>query len=45
MWMIARDFLTPAEVDYLPFSAKLMTLECGMRFLTAYLKGDVYYKV
>lgn len=41
----ARDFLTPIEVDYLPFSAKLMTFECGMRFLTDYLDGDVYFKV
>lgn len=40
----ARDFLTPQEVDHLPFSAKLMTLECGMRFLTDYLEGDVYFK-
>ena len=37
-------FLTPKEVDHLSFSAKLMTLECGMRFLTDYLKGDVYFK-
>jgi len=40
----ARGFLTPQEVDLLSFSAKLMTLECGMRFLTDYLKGDVYFK-
>jgi len=40
----ARGLLTPEEVDYLPFSAKLMTLECGMRFLTDYLEGDVYFK-
>jgi len=40
----ARDFLTPIEIDYLPFSAKLMTLECGMRFLTDYLEGDIYFK-
>jgi len=40
----ARDFLTPLEVDYLPFSVKLMTFECGMRFLTDYLSGDVYFK-
>ena len=39
-----RDFLTPAEVDLLPFSARLMTLECGMRFLTDHLNGDVYFK-
>lgn len=41
----ARDFLTPTEVDYLAFSALLMTLECGMRFLTDYLEGDVYFRI
>ena len=41
----ARDFLTEEEVSYLPFSAKLMTFECGMRFLTDYLMGDVYFKI
>lgn len=41
----ARDFLTPTEVDYLPFSARLMTFECGMRFLADYLSGDVYFKI
>ena len=25
--------------------AKVMTYECGMRFLTDYLQGDVYFKV
>jgi hypothetical protein len=28
----------------LPLSAKLITLEIGMRFLTDYLMGDVYFK-
>ena len=23
----------------------MMTLECGMRFLTDYLEGDVYFKI
>jgi hypothetical protein len=41
----ARDFLTPIEVDYLPFSAKLMTFECGMRFLADHLSGDVYFRI
>jgi Ser/Thr protein kinase RdoA (MazF antagonist) len=41
----ARDFLTPTEIAYLPFSARLMTLECGMRFLADYLDGDVYFDV
>ncbi len=40
-----RDSLTELEVDYLPFSAKLMTFECGTRFLTDYLSGDTYFKV
>ena len=29
----------------LPMGAKLMTLECGMRFLADHLNGDVYFKV
>ncbi len=37
--------LNEAEVYYLPFSCKLMALECGMRFLTDYLKGDVYFRI
>ena len=36
--------LTQAERDMLPMGAKLMTLECGVRFLTDYLSGDVYFK-
>ncbi len=40
----AKDSLTENEIIYLPFSAKLMTLECGIRFLTDYLNGDVYFK-
>lgn len=36
--------LTEDEVKHLAFSAKLMTFECGMRFLTDYLDGDVYFK-
>lgn len=40
----AGDRLTPCEKENLAFSAKLMTLECAMRFLTDYLNGDVYFK-
>ncbi len=36
--------LTEKEIEFLPFSAKLMTLECGMRFLGDYFNGDVYFK-
>ncbi len=41
----AGSFLTPAELKYLPFSAKIMTFECGIRFLTDYLNGDTYFKI
>jgi hypothetical protein len=41
----ARDFLTPAEKRLLAFSGKLITFEIGIRFLTDYLAGDVYFKV
>jgi Ser/Thr protein kinase RdoA (MazF antagonist) len=41
----ARDFLTDEESRLLAFSAKLLTLECGIRFLTDHLNGDVYFKV
>ena len=33
------------ERELLPMGAKLMTLECGMRFLADYLNGDKYFKV
>ena len=36
--------LTEDEVMLLPEGAKMMTIECGMRFLTDYLQGDVYFK-
>ena len=39
-----RGTLTPGEVDHLPFSARLMTFEVGMRFLTDYLDGDIYFR-
>ena len=41
----ANKFLTPAEKDSLVTGAYLMTLECGVRFLTDYLSGDVYFKI
>ena len=36
--------LTEEEIALLPVGAMMMTLECGMRFLTDYLEGDVYFK-
>ena len=41
----AAEFLTKAERQHLAFSGKLITFEIGIRFLTDYLEGDVYFKV
>lgn len=37
--------LTENEVAALPLGAYTMTLECGLRFLTDYLDGDVYFSI
>lgn len=37
--------LTAEELAMLPMGAKMMTLECGIRFLTDYLEGDHYFKI
>ena len=36
--------LSNEEIMLLPEGAKMMTLECGMRFLTDYIDGDTYFK-
>ena len=36
--------ITEKETELLPFSAKLITYECGIRFLADYLNGDTYFK-
>ena len=41
----AQGSLTQAELEYLPWGARLMTLECGIRFLTDYLEGDHYFRI
>ena len=37
--------LTDEEIRLMPYGAKNMTLECGMRFLTDYLQGDTYFMI
>ena len=37
--------LTDKEREVLPLGSFTMTLECGMRFLTDYLKGDKYFSI
>ncbi len=38
------ESLNEREVELLALSAIIMTLECGVRFLTDYLEGDIYFK-
>ncbi len=37
--------LTENEIDMLAFSAKILTLECGLRFLADHINGDTYFKI
>lgn len=37
--------ITEIEKDFLATGAIMMTLECGIRFLTDYLNGDTYFKI
>lgn len=37
--------LATEEIRLLPMGAKMMTYECGMRFLMDFLQGDVYFKI
>lgn len=40
-----KDSLNEYEIKYLPIGAKMMTLECGIRFLDDYLDGDNYFRI
>ncbi len=40
-----KDTFTEREKQLLSFSVKLMTLECGIRFLADHLNGDTYFKI
>ena len=44
-YLSSATFLTDTELDHLAFSGKLLTLECGIRFLTDHLQGDTYFKI
>ena len=41
----ARAFLTPLEVELLPYAVALFPFMQCARFLTDYLNGDIYYKI
>jgi Ser/Thr protein kinase RdoA (MazF antagonist) len=41
----ARNFLMPADYEYIFDAIRLLTFELGLRFFTDYLAGNVYFKV
>jgi Ser/Thr protein kinase RdoA (MazF antagonist) len=41
----AKEFLTPLEIELLPYGGRLLTYMQTVRFLTDYLDGDKYYKI
>lgn len=41
----AKGFLTPLEVENLPYAAALFPYMQAVRFLTDYINGDNYYKI
>ena len=41
----AREFLTPIEIEMLPYAVALFPFMQCVRFLTDYINGDTYYKI
>ena len=41
----AASFLNGDEIKNLPLGGMVITYECGLRFLTDYLRGDTYFKI
>lgn len=41
----AGKCLVKTEIEYLPICGRIITFECGIRFLTDFLDGDNYFKV
>ncbi len=44
-YMRSCHSMTPQEIRMLPWGARIITLELGVRFLTDYLEGDQYFKI
>lgn len=37
--------LTEVEIELLPYASIMLTLECGIRFLTDHINGDTYFRI
>lgn len=40
---VMKDFLTPKELELLPYAPFILAMELAMRFLGDYFNGDVYF--
>ena len=40
-----KKVLTKREIELMPISIFLLTIECGIRFLEDYIRGDIYFKI
>jgi thiamine kinase-like enzyme len=40
-----KDVMSPQELETIPWAGKIMTYMMALRFLTDYLRGDVYYHI
>jgi Ser/Thr protein kinase RdoA (MazF antagonist) len=41
----AKSFLTPLEIEMLPYAVMLFPYMQAVRFLADYINGDTYYKI
>ena len=41
----AKEFLTPVEIEHLPYAAALFPFMQAVRFFADYLNGDTYYRI
>jgi N-acetylhexosamine 1-kinase len=44
-WSKMKGVLNAKEIELLPYAPLILSIECGMRFLEDYLKGDVYFSI
>jgi len=40
-----NSVLNQSEINLLPYAPYILTLECGIRFLEDYLRGNVYFHI
>ena len=44
-WSKMKNTLNQKEIELLPYAPLILSIECGMRFLEDFLRGDVYFHV